>query len=155
MRYLLSSLVLMLVAAPALAETCKYIDKDGRTIFSNAPVKNARKVACFQPPAPPSPEPADSAGRARAPVPTEPNLPCVAPDTQRQRDNDRRQILEAELAREQDALNQAKKALADQAQADSERNYPRGQDRLKPYQDAVVLHQKNMASLQQEMANLK
>ena len=28
------------------------VDKDGRTIYSNVPIKNARKIACFQPPPP-------------------------------------------------------------------------------------------------------
>jgi len=37
----------------------------------------------------------------------------------------------------------------------SERNYARMQERLKPYQDSVALHEKNIASLKQEIANLK
>jgi hypothetical protein len=28
-------------------------------------------------------------------------------------------------------------------------------DRLKPYQDAVALHEKNVASIKQELANLR
>ena len=157
MRYRFLPLALLLATAPALAETCKYVDKDGRTIYSNVPVKNARKVACFQPPPTPSPEPSNATANARAPLPTDASRARVEPNTQRQRDSDRRQILESELAREQDALNEAKKALAEQeaVREGNERNYARVQERLKPYQDAVALHEKNVASIKQEIANLK
>jgi septal ring factor EnvC (AmiA/AmiB activator) len=157
MRYRFLPLVLSLAAAPGLAETCKYVDKDGRTIYSNVPVKNARKVACFQPPPAPSPEPSTAPANARSPAPADTSRARVEPNTQRQRDSDRRQILESELAREQDALNEAKKALAEQesVREGSERNYARVQERLKPYQDSVALHEKNIASLKQEIANLK
>lgn len=157
MRYRFLPLVLSLAAAPALAETCKYVDKDGRTIYSNVPVKNARKVACFQPPPTPSPEPSTAPTNARPPAPADTSRARVEPNTQRQRDSDRRQILENELAREQDALNEAKKALAEQeaVREGDERNYARVQERLKPFQDSVALHEKNVASLKQEIANLK
>jgi hypothetical protein len=158
MRYRFLPLVLSLAAAPALAETCKYVDKDGRTIYSNVPVKNARKLACFEPPPTPSPEPSSAPANApRSQTPTDPSRARVEPNTQRQRDSDRRQILESELAREQDALNGAKKALAEQEsmREGGERNYARMQERLKPYQDSVALHEKNVASLKQEIANLK
>ena len=36
-----------------------------------------------------------------------------------------------------------------------ERNYARVQERLKPFQETVAMHEKNIASLQQEIANLK
>jgi hypothetical protein len=157
MRHRFLLLVLSLAAAPALAETCKYVDKDGRTIYSNVPVKNARKVACFQPPPTPSPEPSAAPANTRSAVPTDTSRARVEPSTQRQRDSDRRQILESELSREQDALNEAKKALAEQesVREGNERNYARMQERLKPYQDSVALHEKNVASLKQEIANLK
>ena len=150
-------LVLLLAAAPVLAETCKYVDKDGRTIYSNVPIKNARKVTCFQAPPTPSPEPSTTPANTRPPATTDTSRARVEPNMQRQRDNDRRQILESELAREQDALNEAKKALAEQeaVREGGERNYARMQERLKPYQDSVALHEKNIASLKQEIANLK
>jgi uncharacterized protein DUF4124 len=156
MRFIVVSLVLALLAAPTLAETCKYVDKDGRTIYSNVPIKNARKLVCFQPPAP-------VAAETPAPVPT----PAVKPpdntkarvdaSTQRKRDDERRQILEEELAREQDALAEARRALAEQESIRSgdERNYQRVLDRLKPYQETVEMHEKNIASIKREMGNLK
>jgi uncharacterized coiled-coil protein SlyX len=158
MRYrLLLPLVLSLAAAPVLAETCKYVDKDGRTIYSNVQVKNARKLACFESPAPPPAPTGTTPAGARSPAATDSSRPKVEPNTQRQRDNDRRQILEGELAREQDALNEARKALAEQeaVRDGGERNYARLQERLKPYQESVAMHEKNIASVRQEIANLK
>ena len=158
MRSIVVSLVLALLAAPTLGETCKYVDKDGRTIYSNVPIKNARKITCFQPPAPVA---------AETPPPTPTPAPAVKPpdntktrvdaSTQRKRDDERRQILEEELAREQDALAEARRALAEQESIRSgdERNYQRVLDRLKPYQETVEMHEKNIASIKREMGNLK
>jgi len=160
MRFLFALLILSLTADLALAETCKYVDKDGRTIYSNVPIKNARKLTCFQPPAPLSPEPAAGSESTRGSSEAQSSgasRPRVDSGTQRKRDDDRRQILEEELAREQEALDGAKKELADQEaqRFGDERNYARVLERLKPYQDAVATHEKNVASLRQEIANLK
>jgi hypothetical protein len=156
MRFILVSLVLALLAAPTLAETCKYVDKDGRTIYSNVPIKNARKLVCFQPPAPVA---AETPAPAPAPAVKPPDNPKARVDasTQRKRDDERRQILEEELAREQDALAEARRALAEQESIRSgdERNYQRVLDRLKPYQETVEMHEKNIASIKREMGNLK
>ena len=156
MRFIVVSLVLALLAAPTLAETCKYVDKDGRTIYSNVPIKNARKLVCFQPPAPVA---AETPAPAPAPAVKPPDNPKARVDasTQRKRDDERRQILEEELAREQDALAEARRALAEQESIRSgdERNYQRVLDRLKPYQETVEMHEKNIASIKREMGNLK
>ena len=158
MRSLLILLVPLLAAAPALAETCKYVDNEGRIIYSNVPIKNARKIACFQPPAPPPPQPSarpavppdagasrqrTSAGRARHPTQARPRSPSRSS--------------KSELAREQKALDDARKALAEQEalRSGDERNYARVQERLKPFQDTVAAHEKNIASIRQEIANLE
>ena len=67
-----------------------------------------------------------------------------------------REILEKELATEQDALNRARQELA---QAESireggERNYARVQERLQPLKDSVETHEKNIQALQRELGNL-
>lgn len=160
MRSLSTLLLLWLAAIPALAETCKYLDKDGRLIYSNGTVRNARKLTCFRPPAtlPPAPAGSETArkdGRSAGAV--DASRARVDPPTQRKRDDDRRRILEEELSREQQALDEARKALTEQEEQRSgeERNYARVLDRLKPYQETVSLHEKNVASLKLEMANLK
>src|SRR6476646_7433802 len=102
MRSLLILLLPLLTTGPALAETCKYVDNEGRIIYSNVPIKRARKVTCFPPPAPPPPE--ASARPAVPPTATDTGGRRVEAGTQRKRDQDRRTILEDELAREQKAL---------------------------------------------------
>jgi hypothetical protein len=141
-------LLTLLIATPVAAETCKYMDSEGRITYSNVPVKNAKKVSCFETPAAPPPPPVAA--------PEKPT-PRVNGSTQRKRDDERRRILEEELSREQAALEEAKKALAEQesVRMGDEKNYQRVLERLKPYQDAVVLHEKNVTSLKQELANLR
>ena len=155
MRLTVVTLVVLLATSPSLAETCKYLDKEGKTIYSNVPIKNARKVVCFQPPAPVA---AENPPPPPAPAPsTSPDKPRVDASTQRKRDDERRQILEEELSREQTALSEARRALSEQeaARFGDERNYERVQQRLKPFQEAVEVHEKNIVSIKREMANLR
>jgi chromosome segregation ATPase len=66
-----------------------------------------------------------------------------------------REILEKELANEEAALAKAKQALAEQeaVRSGDERNYARVEERLKPYQETVENHQKNIEALRREIAN--
>jgi hypothetical protein len=151
MRLLLCFLPL-LAASAAAAETCKYVDKEGRVTYSNVPLKGARKVSCFQPPQAPAASPPAGGEKAAAPA-----QPRVDNNTQRARDDERRRILESELAAEQEQLAKAQQALAEQesVRTGDERNYARVLERLKPYQDAVAQHEKNVASIKQEISNLR
>jgi len=83
-----------------------------------------------------------------------PGFPRVDGETQRQRDVDRRRILEQELANEQKLLEQARSELAvqDSMRLGSERNYQRVLDRLEPFQRKVKLHEDNIANLRRELA---
>lgn len=67
-----------------------------------------------------------------------------------------REILQKELATEQDALSRAREALAQQESVRSgdERNYARVLERLQPYKETVENHEKNIQALQRELANL-
>ncbi len=66
-----------------------------------------------------------------------------------------REILQQELASEEAALTKARQALAEQESVRSgdERNYARVEERLKPFQEAVDSHQKNIEALRREIAN--
>ncbi len=85
------------------------------------------------------------------------DFPKVGAEEQKNRDNDRRKILEQELANEQQDLEKAKQALAEQEaiRTGDEKNYQRVLDRLKPFQDAVALHERNIEALNRELAKLK
>lgn len=68
----------------------------------------------------------------------------------------RRDILEKELATEQQLLDKARKALAEQEaiRTGDEKNYARVLERLQPYRDNVELHTKNIEALRRELGNL-
>jgi len=92
----------------------------------------------------PSPAPSSSAG-GRSSSPTV------------DRNTDRRKILESELQNERQLLSDAQQKLAEQEgiRTGDERNYARVQERLKPYQEAVDLHTKNIEQLRGELGRLR
>jgi len=67
-----------------------------------------------------------------------------------------REILQKELATEQQLLDKAKQALAEQesVRTGDEKNYARVLERLQPFRDNVELHTKNIEALRRELANL-
>jgi hypothetical protein len=89
-------------------------------------------------------------------TPTPATFPKVTNDTQRERDNARRQVLETERSDEQKALEAAQQALTEQEgiRNGDERNYQKVLDRLQPYKDKVEQHQRNLEALNKEISNL-
>ena len=153
MRKLALLLFGVLLSAGARAEIYECVEADGSKRFTN--VKSEAKGCKLLDIAPanvvPSPKPQQ--GKAATPA----NFPKVDPQTQKQRDTDRRKILERELTNEEQLLDRARKDLAEQEsiRLGSERNYQRVLDRLEPYQKKVKLHDDNVANLKKELANLK
>lgn len=142
---------------------------DGGTLISNARVDKSCKAVVTGPDVSmPAPKGKPS-GAAANPSPV--GFPKVAEDQQKSRDNDRKRILEQELAGEQKSLDQAKKDL-DQAKKDlaeqesvrpgDEKNYQRTLDRLQPYKDrvarqkdVVAQHERNIEAISKELGALK
>jgi flagellar motility protein MotE (MotC chaperone) len=139
------------VASAAHAEMWKCVDADGTTRYTNvkADAKGCKGVTLE----PINTAPAPPRGAQQKPA----NFPSVDNDTQRSRDAGRRKILEQELAQEQSLLDTAKKQLAEQkdTRLGSEKNYARIEERLKPFEDKVKLHESNVESLRREIANVK
>jgi len=73
------------------------------------------------------------------------------------RNQNRRKILESELQNEQQLLSDAQQKLTEQegTRQGDERNYARVQERLKPYQEAIDLHTKNIEQLRGELGRLR
>ena len=64
--------------------------------------------------------------------------------------------IEKELTQEQSMLAEARKKLSEQEaiRSGDEKNYARVLERLKPYQDTVEVHEKNVEALKRELGNL-
>jgi len=85
-----------------------------------------------------------------------PDFPRESPSQRSAAKEKQRETLEGELAKEKSLLADAQKELAEQqaVRSGDEKNYARVLERLRPYQDRVELHQKNVEALQRELANL-
>jgi hypothetical protein len=148
------AMILACITTTAGAEMWKCVDADGNTRYTNvrSDVKGCKPLNL---------EPANSvpapAQRAQQTQPKPANFPSVDGETQKQRDAGRRKILEQELAQEQQQLDVAKKQLAAQqdVRLGSEANYARVEERLRPFEDRVKLHESNIDSLKREIGNIK
>ncbi|MSQ89619.1 MAG: DUF4124 domain-containing protein [Betaproteobacteria bacterium] len=67
-----------------------------------------------------------------------------------------RDTIERELSQEESMLADARKKLSAQEaiRSGDEKNYARVLERLKPYQDTVEVHEKNVVALKRELNNL-
>lgn len=161
---LLLFVMLAAAASPAAAShhiLYECVDANGNKQFTNIPANpKACKVLNIQaaPPSSASPAPAATAPAPRAQkIPTPSSFPRVDRTLQRERDNDRRQILENELGAEEKLLAQARKELAEQeaVRLGSERNYQRVLERLEPFQKRVKQHEDNVANLRREISKVR
>lgn len=146
-------LTLIVFATPVYAEMWKCVDQDGNTRYTNVKADAKGCKALNLDPINTAPAPVLPARAQPKPA----NFPSIDNDTQRQRDARRRRILEHELAEEQQQLEFAKKRLAEQKDMrfGNEKNYARVEDRLRPYEARVRLHEMNVESLRKELANVK
>jgi len=130
-----------------------YENSAGEVTYSNvteAPPKNSRKIRCFKE----EKKPAASAEQPRQQ--TNSGFPTIDKDTQRKRDDERRTILEQELAAERDRLEAAREELREQesVRLDGERDYQRYLERVQPFRNALENHERNVQAIQREIDNL-
>lgn len=161
-RLVLTVALLSLLLPAAQADVMyQCVDESGHKSFSNikSSVKGAKCTAMDL--GEPVSVPAPKAAAAKAPTPA--NFPKVDDNAQKSRDNDRRRILEGELASEQTNLEEAKKALAEQeALVLPEERIKGGAiaggkvlERVQPYRDKVALHERNIEAIQKEIGRLQ
>jgi hypothetical protein len=142
-----------LLAAPAAAqvtEIYKCLDSSGRPLYTSDKKETAGKKC-------------ELVSREINVVPAQkvnPRSPAAFPREsaaeRSTRTAARRDILEKELATEQQLLDKAQKALAEQEsiRTGDEKNYARVLERIQPYKDTVELHTKNIEALRRELGNL-
>ncbi|MEO6920868.1 MAG: DUF4124 domain-containing protein [Collimonas sp.] len=85
------------------------------------------------------------------------DFPKVDNGTQKTRDNDRRQILQDELSKEQQRLADLKKDYNDGTpeRQGNEKNYAKYQDRVASMKEDISRSEKNIDALNRELSNLK
>ena len=146
---------LTLIAAPAWSTpTCKLVDPDGRVIFANVPVKNTRKLQCFERVQPSAPKQVVNAPERRAAPPAAPAAPRIESGEQARRDSERQRILQQELAEEMRLLENAKRLLFkdDRRSGDSTAAAFRALEQVGPVSESVRRHERNIEALRREMS---
>lgn len=159
-QYIFPAMALLLASAAVHADVFKCVDEDGSVTYTNA--KSGKGCKALSSDLPVSSVPSNAPSRRATPTPG--SFPKVDGDTQRARDTDRRKILEQELASEQKSLEDARKELGD-AESDPDtfrkkgggtgRNVAAFEERVKPLQDKVALHERNIEALRKEIGNLR
>lgn len=151
-------LISAVLALPAAADIYKHVDESGNVTFTNQPMKGAQRIL-VEPGFKPQPRAGTSSGRSSAAHnPSPAHFPRVDAQTQRERDSNRRLILQEEMANEQQRLTDVRKQLqeADATRsADEKANPARYLERLGRLREAVQLHEKNLAALQAELSRTK
>jgi hypothetical protein len=148
---LAAALCAMTAHAQTVTEIWRCIDNDGRRHYTNSKKETVgmkcELVTSQINVAPPLTKPPP---RASSSFPREtPGQSATARERQRE-------ILQKELAAEEAALARAREALAEQesVRTGEERNYARVLERLQPFRESVENHEKNIAALKRELANL-
>lgn len=144
------------------AEIYKHVDAEGRVTYSNVKIKGSKKINL---------EPADTSFGTNTSKETRPSssqatpkdFPNVDAETQKNRDNSRKQILLSELASEKKALEEAKKAYEEgksnpetfkTASGGIGRNVAKFQEKMEKLQANVDVHQRNVELLEKEISNI-
>lgn len=145
-------------AAQAQAQSRVYRceSADGTPLYQNAPGKGCRELDLAPLTTVPAPkgQPRPAAGVRPAPnAATAAAFPRVDGGTQRERDSDRRRILEDELKREQDRLAQIRKEFneGEPERRGDERNYQKYLDRVERLRAEMGQAESGVAALEREL----
>jgi hypothetical protein len=147
-------LLARLGAAQAADVMYQCIDEQGHRTFSNVKLSDKSIKCTTMDLGPATTVPPAPSARPRTPSPA--GFPKVEENAQKERDNDRRRILESELANERQNLDQARKDLSAQEaiRSGDERNYQKVLERLEPYKNKAALHERNVEAIEKELAKL-
>lgn len=159
-KLLLSPLLVLMLAQAVWADIYKHVDAHGNITFTNTPIKGAQRILIE----PSQPAATTTIRKKFESAPSQPNVatpssfPRVDSRTQKDRDINRRNILEDELANEQRLLIERQKELAHAdttRNEDEKRNPQKYLMKLGRLREALQLHEKNISALQSELSKLR
>ena len=148
-------LLCLILAAPAQAEIYKYVDENGQVTFTDVYKKGAKRIDL---PGAPIPLPATTKAPRRASYnPSPADFPRIDPNTQKNRDDIRRQVLQDEINGERRNADEARRQLqlGERLQPGERATDSSYLNRVKKLQAAMQQHEQNISSIQRELANLK
>jgi hypothetical protein len=143
------------VSAAQVTEIYKCLDPSGRPLYTSDK-KDTNGKKCELVSREINVVPAQKPAANSRPATGGSSFPKETPSARASAKDRQREILEKELATEQELLAKAKRDLAEQeaVRSGDERNYARVIERLQPFKDNVDLHEKNVQALQRELGNL-
>jgi hypothetical protein len=158
--------VLLFLATGAQAQTTVYrcIDDKGYVMYTDsASQRNCKAIdvqgAISQPPRGPRPAaaPAPRQDGQQAPVAGPANFPRVDSYVQKQRDDDRRDILGDELRAEEKKLAELRREFnnGEPERQGNEKNYAKYQERVERLRGDIARSEKNVEALKREIANIR
>ena len=151
MKLLSLALPLLMPLAASASTLYKCTEESGVVLYTNQKTPKKHCVVLSHSPAPsPSPSATPGAGGAKpraSATPTPADFPRVSGNEQKTRDNDRRAILDKELANETQHAEKARKAVQEAG------NQPA--DKLQALRDTLALHERNVESLKKELGSLR
>ena len=152
-------LLLILLAGPTWADIYKHVDAQGNITFTNTPIQGAQRIFIEHgnPAARPAAKAKSSESVPRITAPSPSAFPRVEARAQKERDVNRRRILQDELAAEQRLLTERKKELADaetNRSTEEKTNPQKYLERIGRLRENLQLHEKNIAALQTELGKI-
>ncbi len=148
-------LALVFSAAPVQAEIYKYVDENGQVTFTDVYRKGAKRIDLPGAPTPPVSGTGPSRRASFTPGPG--NFPRIDAATQKRRDDIRRQVLRDEIEDERKNADEARRQLilGERLQPGERASDASYVNRVKRLRDMLQQHERNVASIQRELDNLK
>nr|WP_314901684.1 DUF4124 domain-containing protein [uncultured Deefgea sp.] len=152
----------LLISNCAMADIYKYTDENGNVTFTNSPMKGAVRIMSESNPTTnarrPSGESTSTVKSPRVAAPSPLNFPKVDAATQKSRDSNRKVILAEELNSERALLSKAQRSLqeSETTKTAAEQANPKLYlDRIGRLRETIMMHEKNIASLQSEISRVR
>ena len=164
LTYLFSVLIASLcMSNNVFADIYKQVDAQGHVTYSNVKIKGAIKLDIETPASDSSRNTKASNRESRAKIATPSNFPKVDSQTQNQRDDKRKSILQSELESEKSALIEAKAAYDEGATKPEvyktqdgkiRRNVAKFDEKIRNLQAEIDAHQRNIELLEKEISSI-